>query len=339
MTWNDQVASRRRGISGRFMSLSKRWTAFGSSKSNAASSDSSGNAGSSNYNAQMGFYPPESPEALMRQLADYAVMLRDWKLASSTYDFVRSDFSHDKAWAYYAAANEMSAITSLLQTTPQSRPRGDAIDQWLDTAVYSYVTRCSDPMGATRCLVAAAELLHVRGPSTADIAAKWVGRMLELGILGPVAQTLMAERIADYYAARNIGHPLTSSPRQRQVALWNTLAALSWTRLDRSSLARRRIAAADQIYKYHTASGLPFESMQPLWKNLRHAARDSADVRINGLDTAETADVEDNPPSIIVQENQFDPFVSRPKSMHADLEGFIASSFESASATEGNSMG
>lgn len=339
MTWNDQVASRRRGISGRFMSLSKRWTAFGSSKSNAASSDSPGTAGSSNYNAQMRFYPPDSPEALMRQLADYAVMLRDWKLASSTYDVVRSDFSHDKAWAYHAAANEMSAITSLLLTTPQSRPRGDAIDQWLDTAVYSYITRCSDPMGATRCLVAAAELLHARGPSNADIAAKWVGRMLELGILGPLAQTLMAERISDYYAARNIGDSVNLSSRQRQVALWNTLAALSWTHLNRASLAQRGIAAANQTYKHHTAIGLPFESMQPLWKKLEHTARDSTDTRTNGLDTAETADLEDNRPSIIVQEAHFDPFVSRPRSMHADLEGFTASSFESAAAAEGNVMG
>ena len=31
-TWNDQAASRRRGISGRFMSLSKRFAGFGSTK-------------------------------------------------------------------------------------------------------------------------------------------------------------------------------------------------------------------------------------------------------------------------------------------------------------------
>ena len=29
--WNEQIASRRRGISGRFMSLSKRWTGIGAS--------------------------------------------------------------------------------------------------------------------------------------------------------------------------------------------------------------------------------------------------------------------------------------------------------------------
>ena len=339
MTWDDQVASRRRGISGRFMSLSKRWTAFGSSKSNAANSDGTGNSGSSNYNTQMGFYPPESPEALMRQLADYAVMLRDWRLAHSTYDFVRSDFSRDKAWKYHAAANEMSAITSLLMTTPQSKSRGDALDQWLDTAVYSYVTRCSDPIGASRCLVAAAELLHARGPSAADVAAKWVGRLLELGVIGPLAQTLMAERIADYYATKNVVGATARSPRRRQTALWNTLAALSWTQVNIPSLTKSRIAAANQVYKYQTSGGLPFESMQPLWMDLKQDARDSIDESLKGLGTVEIADRENAPSSIILQEEHLDPFVSRPKSVQADLEGFTSSSFESAPALEDNSIG
>ena len=36
-TWNEQVATRRRGISGKLMSLSKRWTPFGSSNRNVSS--------------------------------------------------------------------------------------------------------------------------------------------------------------------------------------------------------------------------------------------------------------------------------------------------------------
>jgi trafficking protein particle complex subunit 8 len=40
----------------------------------------------------------------MRKLADYAFMLRDWKLANSTYDIVRKDFANDKAWKYAAGA-------------------------------------------------------------------------------------------------------------------------------------------------------------------------------------------------------------------------------------------
>ena len=40
----------------------------------------------------------------MRKLADFAFMLRDWKLAHSTYDIVRKDFANDKAWKYAAGA-------------------------------------------------------------------------------------------------------------------------------------------------------------------------------------------------------------------------------------------
>jgi trafficking protein particle complex subunit 8 len=40
----------------------------------------------------------------MRKLADYAFMLRDWRLAHSTYDIVRKDFGNDKAWKYAAGA-------------------------------------------------------------------------------------------------------------------------------------------------------------------------------------------------------------------------------------------
>lgn len=95
-TWNDQVASRRKGISGRFMSLSKRYFASSSSRNSVAAS--------SNYDPVSGSYAPSTPEAQMRKLADYAFMLRDWKLAHSIYDLLRTDFNNDKAWKYHAAA-------------------------------------------------------------------------------------------------------------------------------------------------------------------------------------------------------------------------------------------
>ena len=74
----------------------------------------------------------------MRQLADYAFMLRDWKLAYATYEFLRADFATDKAWMYHAAANEMSAISFLL--IPQnlsSKSRSETVDQILEITSYS----------------------------------------------------------------------------------------------------------------------------------------------------------------------------------------------------------
>ena len=69
---------------------------FSSSSSRSATPTS----GSGNYDISTSSYPPSTPEAQMRKLADYAFMLRDWRLAHSTFDIVRKDFANDKAWKY-----------------------------------------------------------------------------------------------------------------------------------------------------------------------------------------------------------------------------------------------
>lgn len=46
----------------------------------------------------------------MRKLADFAFMLREWKLAYSTYDIIRKDFANDKAWKYAAGAQVRASI-------------------------------------------------------------------------------------------------------------------------------------------------------------------------------------------------------------------------------------
>ena len=276
ITWNDQVASRRRGISGRFMSLSKRWAGFGSNKGAASGLSGAPNASGSNYDYQKGFYPPETPEATMRQLGDYAFMLRDWKLAHSTYDFLRTDFSHDKAWSYHAAANEMIAITSLLVSqTYNLKHKLEAIDQILDTAAYSYLTRCSMPSSVVRCFTLAIELLKTRGSIAADDAARWGGRLLEYGVLDPIAQALTSERIAECYMSRTVLNVPTVGSRRRQAALWNILAADSWVKLDNPIQARLRFEEANVLYQLEPQqnTGPPFPSMQAFWGDLARSLR------------------------------------------------------------------
>ena len=276
MTWNDQVASRRRGISGRFMSLSKRWAGFGSNKGAASGLSGASNASGSNYDYQRGFYPPETPEATMRQLGDYAFMLRDWKLAHSTYDFLRADFSHDKAWSYHAAANEMVAITSLLvPQTYNSKHKLEAIDQILDTAAYSYLTRCSMPSSVVRCFTLAIELLKNRGSIAADDAARWGGKLLEYGVLDPVAQALTSERIAECYMSRTALAVPNVGSRRRQAALWNILSADSWVKLDNPIQARLRFDEANVLYQleHQQSSGPSFPSMQAFWGDLACSLR------------------------------------------------------------------
>lgn len=291
VTWNDQVASRRRGLSGRFISLSKRWTGFGSSSRSSPSPTASSNT---NYDAQQAFYPPETPEATMRTLADYAFMLRDFRLAYSTYDFLRGDFAHDKAWAYHAAANEMAALSYLLIPQPlaSSKSRSETVDNMLDTATYSYLTRCSLPFGVIRTLTTATELLISRGPASAQDAARWGGKLLELGVLSPVAQAFMTERMATCYRSRADTGILAFGARRRQTALWSLMAAQSWARIGRPVQARRQLESARAFYGQSSStqgsSFLPFQSMQGFWIALEgHIHGDS------GVERDSVTEVED----------------------------------------------
>jgi hypothetical protein len=242
--WNDQVASRRRGISGRFMSLSKRW-AFGSS---GRSSTSGGSSSSSNYDA-LGFYRADSPEAIMRRLADFAFMLRDWKLAMSTYELLRSDFQNDKAWKYHASANEMAALALLIMPpSMSSKTRIETINQMIEHAFYSYHTRCNSLYGATRCILLALELLRLRGGSGVDEAVRWGIRVLESRLMGTVGDALLKERMAVCYASkRGVGSQAWGS-RRRKSALWSVLGAQAWVAQGKYVQARKCLNDARRMY-------------------------------------------------------------------------------------------
>ncbi|KAK3687248.1 ER-golgi trafficking TRAPP I complex 85 kDa subunit-domain-containing protein [Podospora appendiculata] len=245
--WNDQIASRRRGISGRLMSLSKRWT-FGSSSRSSASASSSSSSSNNNYDA-LGFYSAVHPEAIMRRLADFAFMLRDWKLAMSTYDLLRGDFQNDKAWKYHAAANEMAALSLLIM--PQSlssKTRLETIGQMLEQAFYSYHTRCSSLYGTVRCTVLALELLRLRGGSGIDEAVRWGIRVLEARLLGPVGDALLKERMAICYASKTGAGSQAWGSRRRKSALWSVLGAEAWIARAKYIQAQRCLNEARKMY-------------------------------------------------------------------------------------------
>ncbi|KAI1437920.1 ER-golgi trafficking TRAPP I complex 85 kDa subunit-domain-containing protein [Xylaria sp. CBS 124048] len=241
--WNDQVASRRRGLAGRFVGLTRRW-GFGN---NSRSSGSGSNSGS-NYDS-LGFYRPDTPEAIMRKLADYAFMLRDWKLAYSTYDILRGDFYNDKAWRYHAAANEMAAISLLIMPQNLSaKTRSETLDTILESAFYSYVARCDAPYGALRCLALAVELLRLRGGSSVDDAAKWGIRLLESNILGPIGDALIRERLAVCYASKGGMGSRAWGGRRRKSALWSVLGAETWIAQAKFIQAQRCLNDARKMY-------------------------------------------------------------------------------------------
>lgn len=275
-SWNEQFASRRRGISGRFMSLSKKWTGFGTGSRNSSMPAGAGGGMSGNYDSLHGYYRYDTPEAILRKLADYAFMLRDYKLASSTFELLRSDYDSDKAWKYLAGANEMCAVSSLLNPLATiAKARLDGFDQMLQTASYSYLTRCSDPQDTLRCIALGVELLKVRGSAAAEMAAKWAIRMLELGLVGSVAHVLLTERVASCFAAQaGIGARGWGS-RKRKAALWNVVAADEWMKLGKAEFASERIEDAEYLYNSaaSTDGSRSFKEMSAFLEQLELAVR------------------------------------------------------------------
>jgi len=275
--WNDQIASRRRGISGRFMSISKKWTGFSAVASRNASSQNGGGAGASgNYDSLQGFYRYDTPEALLRKLADYAFLLRDYKLAASTYEMVRTDYGNDKAWKYHAGANEMCAISNLLNPmAAAAKTRVDGFDQMMETASYSYLTRCSDAQNALRCIALGVELLKVRGRTAAEAAAKWAIRILELGLVGTVGHILVSESVASCFAAQVGSGGGGLGARKRKAAFWSIMAADEWLKLGKAELAIQRLEDANTFYGAVLSSeGTPrFKEMSVFLEQLHLAAR------------------------------------------------------------------
>lgn len=244
-TWNDQVASRRRGISGRFMSLSKRFTTFGGRSASPAIG-----AGGSNYDSLQGFYRPDAPEAIMRKLADYSLMLRDFKLAQSTFEILCQDYKNDRAWRYYAGANEMAAISALLAMGSglSTKMRAETVDQYLETAHYSYITRVGSPYHALRALLLGVELLKPRNGSALDDAARWLSKVLDDRLVGSVGHALLLERIALCFVERKGVGSLHSGQRRRKAAFWNTLAGEAWLRQEKTGQAEKCIQEAVRLY-------------------------------------------------------------------------------------------
>ncbi|CAI7648694.1 unnamed protein product [Penicillium pancosmium] len=289
--WNDQVASRRRGISGRLAAVSRRWPFGSSSRSGIGSSG--GNSG--NYDTTQNFYAPESPEATLRKMADFAFMLRDWKLAASTYDMIRSDFGNDKAWKYHAGAHEMCAVSMLLNPLAMSaKIKLESVDQMFETACYSYLTRCSDAPHALRSLTLAVELLKSRGGSATETAARWAMRVMDFGLVESIGQILFMERVAACYASKT---PVTGAKwgaRRRKAGMWSILAADQWLKAGKPSLASACLEEAERLYAdvLEADGAFPMPEMQTFVDNLRHAVKVEY-LEARGFDARDESPIED----------------------------------------------
>ncbi|KAJ5083550.1 TRAPP III complex Trs85 [Penicillium angulare] len=271
--WNDQVASRRRGISGRFMSVGRRFMTFGSGSRSGAAGAS---GGSGNYDSTNNSYSPDSPEAVLRKMADFAFMLRDWKLSASTYEMIQSDYKNDKAWKYHAGVNEMCAVSMLLNPLAAStKIKLESIDQMFENACYSYLTRCSDGPHALRSLTLAVELLKSRGGSATESAARWAMRVMDFGLVGPVGQILFTERVSTCYASKTPVSGARWGARRRKAGMWSIFAADQWLKAGKATQASACLEEAERLYAdvLEVDGVFPMPEMQTFVDNLRHAVK------------------------------------------------------------------
>ncbi|KAG4305481.1 hypothetical protein PORY_001037 [Pneumocystis oryctolagi] len=235
--WNEQFTAPPKGISGKLLSISKKY--FGTSISGNSYFYQNGN-----YDATTSSYPSSSPEAQLRKLADYAFMLHDWKFAQSIYELLKKDFFDDNAWKYYAGVQEMSIFCLLLLPMHSTKIKIETIDSMLDSSLYSYLSRCSSPFFALRCIIFASELMSLRSNKAKNNAAKWLIKILESGILGNTITALLTERIATYFASVETFGVLQYGSRHKKAAFWKILTAEAWLRIGKKRLAQQSLKDA-----------------------------------------------------------------------------------------------
>ncbi|KAI9253330.1 ER-golgi trafficking TRAPP I complex 85 kDa subunit-domain-containing protein [Helicostylum pulchrum] len=161
--WNEQVASARRGLTGRLFGASRRL--FGSTN-RSATPQSVQTIAVQGPNVPIGsstltIYPYAAPEAQMRKLADYAFMLHDYKFAHTIYDTVRRDYATEKTYKYHAGTQEMLGTCLLMMNQPLTSKLD--VDRNFELAVQQYIGRCRAPFHATRTTIMYYELLKMRG--------------------------------------------------------------------------------------------------------------------------------------------------------------------------------
>lgn len=242
--WNEQVNSSRQGLASRLFTVSKRYlntpvklnknvlriAAQNITKKTSNAQDPIAPPGTTrgNYYVDDRYYFYASSEAQLRKLADFAVMLRDYKTAFSILDALKKDFLSDKAWGYLAAAQEMAAVVYLASRTSMLSLKSftNTIEPLLDSAVYSYISRCHLPGRALRAILSTVELIASSEcePLVASQAATWLLKVDTESLVGGAGVVMIRQRIANLYVQQNRQYPDSS---RRKVAFWNLFAAQS----------------------------------------------------------------------------------------------------------------
>lgn len=105
-------------------------------------------------------YSPESNEMQNRKLADMAMCLRLYDLASNFYCAARKDFQNEGAWIYFAGACEGVAMSSYLNNKFQKN--------YFDQAIQVYLETCKSMSLATRTTLISTDIIRKIWPFEAS---------------------------------------------------------------------------------------------------------------------------------------------------------------------------
>lgn len=242
--WYDQMTTARQSLTGRLLSVSRKYAVSPSklqiniletvSRKTQRFLKSPNTVLKHSYHADMGYYDYTSPLSQLRKIGDFAMMLRDYKFAHSVYDMIRKDINADKAWTYSASCQEMTCVTSLLISTAPLNPRDNIIDAFMDSSIYSYVSRAKLPLYALRDILQVSELLAqipVENNASAlhnlstVYACRWIHKAMSERLTEQLGYAYLMERMANVYFLYN---QQVEKPWSRKAAFWMLLAAREW---------------------------------------------------------------------------------------------------------------
>lgn len=179
--WNDEIVTPRTSLTGRIFG-GRKWGSsnkssffsFGSNQS-VNTSDKENNNTKISYDSTGGYYLAESPEMILRKLADWYFMLGDYKNAYTIYGLIKKNMLNDKAYAHLSSLQEYSVFSLLLGASGKSgtgaqpiTPKmiSTVITPMLDSSFYSYLSRCNLKTYTLRLTIIAAELYFHLGRET-----------------------------------------------------------------------------------------------------------------------------------------------------------------------------
>ncbi|TIA83158.1 hypothetical protein E3P98_01011 [Wallemia ichthyophaga] len=173
--WNQLFVANRKGFANKLFSsfgVSRKWTA---QQSPAKAINSAASPGS--FISSEKIYPSTTHEATFRRLADFAFMLRDYKLSAQVYSQTRRDVAEEpEAYHYAASANEMLGLSHLLSPHSPTSTLDLTLEHLKEASrVWGETGEHNDSAQAVRATILFVESFRARGSSGLVIPAALIG--------------------------------------------------------------------------------------------------------------------------------------------------------------------